>query len=112
MVFEAGIQLHGATMPYLWSEDIDFSGTSTLGNTIFPGNATLARALRDYVASFVIHLDPNVLNSTTQQQFWPEFSNESRQILHMKDNRIGTAYDFDSTEQCALLSGLNTFQKS
>ncbi|GJC85872.1 lipase 2 [Colletotrichum liriopes] len=112
MVFEAGIQLHGATMPYLWSEDIDFSGTSTLGNTIFPGNATLARALRDYVASFVIHLDPNVLTSTTQQQFWPEFSNESRQILHMKDNRIGTAYDFDSTEQCALLSELNTFQKS
>ncbi|CAI0655494.1 unnamed protein product [Colletotrichum noveboracense] len=108
MVFEAGTQLHGATASYLWSKDISFDGTSTLGTTLFGGNATLAYALREYVAAFTINLDPNPANLSTSVPYWPEFTNQGRQILHMQDNQTRVAYDFDSNEQCSILGSLST----
>ncbi|KAK2743555.1 triacylglycerol lipase [Colletotrichum kahawae] len=108
MVFEAGTQLHGATASYLWSKDIGFDGTSTIGTTLFRGNATLACALREYVAAFAINLDPNSANLSTSVPYWPEFTNQSRQILHIQDNQTRLAYDFDSNEQCSILGSLGT----
>ncbi|KAF5515964.1 Lipase 1 [Colletotrichum siamense] len=108
MVFEAGTQLHGATASYLWSKDISFDGASTLGTTSFGGNATLAYALREYVAAFTINLDPNPANLSTSVAYWPEFTNQGRQILHMQDDQTRVAYDFDSNEQCSILGSLST----
>ncbi|KAF6814790.1 triacylglycerol lipase [Colletotrichum musicola] len=128
MVFEAGSQLHGATAPYLWSKNIgcklcsfpftilgnsltcfdSVDGASTLGATSFPGNATLAHALRHYVAAFAINLDPNQSKSSVELPLWPEFTNEDRQILHMQEDSIGVAHDFDFDEQCDMLNSLST----
>ncbi|KAF6800976.1 triacylglycerol lipase [Colletotrichum sojae] len=93
MVFQAGSQLHGATAPYLWSKNIGLDGASTLGATSFPGNATLAHALRQYVAAFAINLDPNESTSSVEPPLWPELTNEDKQILHMQEDSIGVEGD-------------------
>ncbi|KAF4808312.1 hypothetical protein CGCSCA5_v012492 [Colletotrichum siamense] len=110
MVFEAGTQLHGATASYLCSEDISFDGASTLGTTLFGGNAILAYALREYIAAFTINLDPNFANLSTSVPYRPEFTNQGRQILHLQDNQTRVAYDFDSNEQCIILASLSTIK--
>ncbi|KAF6835292.1 triacylglycerol lipase [Colletotrichum plurivorum] len=79
-----------------------------LSRDVLSGNATLAHALRQYVAAFTINLDPNESTSSVELPLWPIFTNEGRQILYMQEDSIGVAYDFDSNGQCDMLNSLST----
>lgn len=64
LVFDAGSQLHSATLPFLATTDINWSSAN---------NHTLAEILTSYWISFISTLDPNPLR-TANAPFWPSYA--------------------------------------
>jgi len=63
LVFDAGSELHGATVPFLFR--IDAAQIN---------NATLAYIMKDWFLSFAIKHDPNALSFTdTPKPHWPQY---------------------------------------
>lgn len=60
LTFDAGTQLHGATLPFIFNTDIDWAGVN---------NVTLARIMTSYFISFTITHDPNTLKIAEAPQF-------------------------------------------
>lgn len=72
-------------------------GTTALG----PGNATVARYLRDYVVSFTLHLDPNQYAYDDRPPHWPARQLNETSTLHITDTRLTVQPDADQSQQCA-----------
>lgn len=128
MIFDTGAQFHGATQPFLFSDNINreslkniemmdepllitsnwtASGETSLGPVTIPGNATLASILRDYFISFAIALDPNSIpSSTAARPIWPSYqsTDNGTVILRLQDNGITISQDPDDNQRCQYLS--------
>ncbi|KAL5318370.1 hypothetical protein ACEPPN_013430 [Leptodophora sp. 'Broadleaf-Isolate-01'] len=107
MVFNAGSQVHGATVPYLFSETIEPSGAEVLGGFVsIAGNGTLAMIMRNYFVSFTRFLDPNALSNNTSQPvtpFWPEYILPRSNVLSVGFDDINVVSDPDDSAQCNFL---------
>ena len=87
--FNAGSQTHGATGAFLFSTT--------------PGvNATIANIMKDWFASFTVHLDPNVESwSNVPKASWPTY-NKASNVMMVNYTEIGVVNDkdFDKSERC------------
>lgn len=63
MLFDAGSHVHGATLAFLLSEDINYP---------LAGNRFLAEVMPSYWISFIVTMDPNPLRSK-RAPFWPSY---------------------------------------
>ncbi|KAL7903928.1 Alpha/Beta hydrolase protein [Trichoderma velutinum] len=99
LVFDAGSQLHGATVAFIMSEGTDWDGAN---------NKTLARIMSDYYISFVVAHDPNVLR-TAGAPFWKSYIDTSAasvngtasfNVLSVTYNSISNEQDPDASAQC------------
>ena len=102
MLFNAGTKVHGASAPFLFSNDT----TPPAG----PMNAKISEIISSYYISFITTLDPN----TRRQQdaiFWPSYwsgTNETQdsdepkgfRILEITDNSIMISTDSDVGPEC------------
>jgi len=101
MLFNAGSKVHGASAPYLSSN-----------NTIFPAgtNATIADILSSYYISFITTLDPNVRRHP-DAIFWPSYSSGTNMtvgsgqevgftVLEFTDDLVITTVDADAGGRC------------
>lgn len=102
MLFNAGTKVHGASAPFLFSND-----TTMPANSI---NGTIADILSSYYISFITTLDPN----TRRHQdaiFWPSYNSGATEtvgceepvgftILEITDNLIATGTDPDVGPEC------------
>ncbi|ETS74080.1 hypothetical protein PFICI_13946 [Pestalotiopsis fici W106-1] len=106
MIFDAGLQLHGATGPYLFSDYINPSGEFTYGPITVPGNDTLAVMMRDYFISFAVALDPNkAVSSSAGRPQWSPYnaSNNETAVLLIQDAGIKIVKDLDVNARCNYL---------
>ncbi|KAJ4305019.1 hypothetical protein N0V90_000548 [Kalmusia sp. IMI 367209] len=92
-IFNVGTQKHGATGPYL--SDLDYASE--------PGaNVSLANALRDWWASFVVHNDPNAQGwSDNTKPIWPAYATNG-EVMSVNFTEIGAVRDmyYDDSERC------------
>lgn len=89
-VFNAGTQIHGAIGPYL----------SELDPTV---NTTLASAVKDWWASFVVHSNPNTQSwGIVTKPFWPGYE-VSGEVMSVDFTELGIKKDveYDDTERCS-----------
>lgn len=63
LVFDAGSQVHGATVPFLADAEIGFPNAN---------NATLATIMSSYWISFALTADPNPRRASVAP-FWPSY---------------------------------------
>jgi hypothetical protein len=99
MLFDAGLKVHGASAPYL------FSNTTTLPAGT---NATIAGILSSYYISFITSLDPNV-KRRKDAIFWPSYSSGGNAtlgetvgftILEITDTKVEATIDADVGARC------------
>ena len=97
LIFDAGSELHGATVPFLFDTTLDGSASQ---------NATLAHIMKDWYLSFAITLDPNQVSySNTTKPSWPPYQLNSQSSFNVMDvnyTMIGVVndLDFDATARC------------
>ncbi|KAL1957344.1 hypothetical protein VTO42DRAFT_6133 [Malbranchea cinnamomea] len=102
MVFNAGNQLHGATIPFLYSSYINPTGADTVPMA-FP-NATLATYMRDYFVSFALHEDPNKYAFGQQTPpHWPRFTESGSEVIRVEFEGTDVSVDPEKSPQCALV---------
>ncbi|KFY80344.1 hypothetical protein V499_00797 [Pseudogymnoascus sp. VKM F-103] len=101
MIFNAGLQVHGATAPFLFSDSILPYGLASIGPAVDEGNATLAAFLRDYFVSFTLHLDPNQFSYWTLPPKWPKYTLDHKDILQVEPTSMSGKSDEDDSPQCA-----------
>ncbi|KAK4996355.1 hypothetical protein LTR66_004013 [Elasticomyces elasticus] len=98
MIFNAGSQFHGATVPFI------FETNATLNN-----NATLALIMKDYFISFAVNLDPNSVSySATPKPYWPAYqvgSSMNFTVMDVNYTMMGVVGDFDASAQCDYFHG-------
>ncbi|PNS20113.1 Secreted lipase [Sphaceloma murrayae] len=98
LIFNAGSQLHGATLPFLFST-----------NASAINNATLALAMKDWFTSFAVHLDPNVESwSGIQKPNWPVYQGGDAggfSIMSVNYTEVGVVQDADASAQCDFWHG-------
>jgi hypothetical protein len=106
MIFTAGSQLHGASIPFLFSTTTDWPGAN---------NATIAEILTSYYISFTVTLDPNTLR-TPNAPFWPSYisggagdasdgDNVGFTALDITYASIVPAFDSDVSPRCDFFAG-------
>lgn len=106
MIFTAGSQLHGASIPFLFSITTDWPGAN---------NATIAEILTSYYISFTVTLDPNTLR-TPNAPFWPSYisggagdasdgDNVGFTALDITYASIVPAFDSDVSPRCDFFAG-------
>ena len=103
MIFSAGSQLHGASDPFLWSNDISYPGV----------NRTITDILSSYYISFTITEDPNPLRASNAL-FWPSYSAgggspaigeaDGFSVLSITTESVVTESDPDASPQCDFFS--------
>ena len=98
LIFDAGTELHGATVPFLFST-----------NPSAINNATLGYILKDWFLSFTIHLDPNVESFTqASKPYWPQYQSPGTSnftIMDVNYTMIGIEQDYDVSPQCDFFHG-------
>ncbi len=99
LVFAAGSQLHGASVPFIQSTGTNWDGAN---------NKTLARIMSDYYISFVLAHDPNVFR-TPGAPFWKPYMDipaagvngtADFSILSVTYNSVSNQPDPDASPQC------------
>lgn len=101
LVFDAGSQLHGATLPFLASSYIDFPSAN---------NKTLAAIMASYWVSFATTMDPNPLR-VEGAPYWSSYMSGGAgtaangesvgfQVLDITYGGISNKPDPDAREQC------------
>ncbi|KAL0929352.1 carboxylesterase family protein [Colletotrichum truncatum] len=105
MTFNAGSQLHGATMEFLFSSSPNPTGAAGAGGIpIAYPNATLASYMRDYFVSFVLYMDPNQYAYGQKPPSWPRFTKEDPKVLRVEFESIGASLDPEDSPQCRFLT--------
>ncbi|KAJ0108292.1 hypothetical protein J7T55_005269 [Diaporthe amygdali] len=107
MVFDSGIQFHGSTQQFLYSDTVNPTGDTSFGSVTIPGNGTLAIIMRDYFISFAVTLDPNsALSSSRARPVWPGYqsTNDTTAILRVQNNGITISKDPDINAHCQWLA--------
>lgn len=95
--FNAGSQLHGATVPFLFST-----------NSSQINNATLGYIMKDWFLSFTIHLDPNVQSFTNvSKPNWSQYQqgDDVFNVMSVNYTQIGVVPDADASAQCDFFHG-------
>lgn len=101
LVFTAGSELHGATLPFLASQYTDWPTAN---------NQSLAAILTSYWISFATTLDPNPLRSA-DAPYWPSYMSSGAgtaaegesvgfEVLDITYGGISTSSDPDARVQC------------
>ncbi|CAI6333002.1 unnamed protein product [Periconia digitata] len=94
-VFNAGTQIHGAVSEL--TNTVDYASRPN-------ANVTLADVVKDYYASFLLHMDPNAESwSDVEKPVWPEYRESGGVVMSFNFTEIGGVEDryFDATERCA-----------
>lgn len=105
LIFDAGSQLHGATVPFLNSNVTDWPSA---------GNQTLAAIMTSYWVSFATTLDPNPLR-VAEAPYWPSYTSGGSgsaaegesvgfEVLDITDGGIEAVGDPDASVQCEFFS--------
>ncbi|KAG8631603.1 hypothetical protein KVT40_000743 [Elsinoe batatas] len=97
LTFNAGTQLHGATVPFLFST-----------NASAINNATLAYMMQDWFTSFTVHLDPNAESWTGQAKpYWPQYQEvqDEFRVMSVNYTEVGAVADADASAQCDFFHG-------
>ena len=94
LIFDAGSELHGATVPFLFST-----------NTSAINNLTLGYIMKDWFLSFAINLDPNVqtFSNVTGKPYWPQYQTPGTAnftIMDVNYTMVGIERDYDASPQC------------
>jgi carboxylesterase type B len=100
MIFNAGMQTHAATGPFLADPSSLPPGFPNPGY-----NATLAAMMKDWWISFALHLDPNAQSwSDAHKPKWPIYGVDS-QIMSINYTESGNVSDlsFDKTDRCQFM---------
>lgn len=105
LFFAAGTKLHGATLPFVSNNDINWAGA---------GNSSLAATLSSYFVSFISTHDPNP-RRLDRAPFWPSYAADESgqdksvgfQTLEMSDGAIAVARDQDVGAKCDFFSSNN-----
>ena len=91
--FDAGSELHGATVPFLFST-----------NATEIGNLTLGSIMKDWFLSFTLNLDPNMQSFTNASKpYWPQYTatgSDNFTIMEVNYTSIGIEQDFDAKPGC------------
>jgi hypothetical protein len=106
MIFTAGNQLHGASVPFLYSPYTNYPGAN---------NATIAEILTSYYVSFAVTGDPNIMRSSNAA-FWPSYISGGEgtaengegvgfTVLDITYTSIVTGVDPDLSPQCDFFAG-------
>ncbi|KXH42585.1 acetylcholinesterase [Colletotrichum simmondsii] len=103
MIFDAGNQLHGATVPFLFSTTINPSGEIPFSTTVAPGNATLASYMRDYFVSFSLYLHPNGFAAGQQAPYFPRYDSQDLDTLLISQKSIQLGADPEKAARCEQL---------
>jgi len=95
--FAAGSEVHGATIPFVYSTSINPSGN----------NATIGAIMRDYFVSFFVHQDPNKQSfSDVAKPYWdPYNAGGTFNVLQVNYTMIGVDPDADASPQCDFMQG-------
>jgi carboxylesterase type B len=97
LIFNAGTELHGATVPFLF--DTTLSGSAAQ-------NATLGHIMKDWYISFAVTLDPNQNSySNVSKPNWPLYQSAGQTTFNVMDvnyTQIGVVddLDFDVSARC------------
>ena len=98
LTFDAGTELHGATVPFLFN-----SNTSQINNL------TLGYIMKDWFISFAENLDPNAHSFTkTPKPYWPQYQtpgSSNFSIMDVNYTMIGVQPDFDVSPRCDFFHG-------
>ncbi|GAB7354424.1 hypothetical protein MBLNU459_g4915t1 [Dothideomycetes sp. NU459] len=98
MIFDAGSEVHGATVPFIF-----YTEASKINN------ATLAHIMKDYFLSFVTHLDPNAQTFTDiPKPYWPRYAAEGSgnfTVMDVNYTMMGVQRDFDASARCDFFHG-------
>ncbi|KAL7932819.1 hypothetical protein V8C35DRAFT_328039, partial [Trichoderma chlorosporum] len=92
-IFDAGVYVHSAA---------DFPIFDT---QIFTIDTSVATAVKDYLLSFIINLDPNTFQSISNQTrtHWPRYRQKSYDALNVQDSSITALKDPDASARCDFL---------
>ena len=92
-IFDAGVYVHSAA---------DFP---IFTPQIFTVDLSVATAIKDYLLSFIIDLDPNTLPSLSNQTRieWPRYRQLNFTILTIQDTTIFSSKDPDASDRCDFL---------
>jgi carboxylesterase type B len=102
LLFAAGSQMHGATVPFLNDVNINFPGAP---------NNTLAGILSSYFISFIVTQDPNVMR-LKKAPFWPSYHSMGQiangesvgfSVLDIQPSSIFVIEDGDASARCEFL---------
>lgn len=91
MIFRAGQELHGATGPFIFDDDVT------------NGNATIARWLQDYIVAFARGHDPNgVGGDAPGKPAWPPYAQDGTVlVVNETTNAADGDAHWDATPRCA-----------
>lgn len=120
MVFYAGSEIHGATVPFVFYTDPSSKLRPRLSPLflylILPSrplitapaeinNATLAYIMKDYFLSFITHLDPNVQSFTgTAKPYWSQYG-DGFNVMDVQYTSMGVTKDPDASDACDFFHG-------
>ncbi|GAM90043.1 hypothetical protein ANO11243_080830 [Dothideomycetidae sp. 11243] len=97
MVFDAGTMVHNSIDPYVYGDPSDRA------------DAILGQKMKDWISSFVIHLDPNVQSFTnTQKLYWPRYRTSASQnttVINVQIADMSLRKDSDDSARCQFLFG-------
>lgn len=89
-IFDAGVYVHSAA---------DFP---IFNAEIFTIDTSVATAVKDYLVSFIVSLDPNTFPSVSRQTRinWPRYREGDYTILRVQDSTIIHQRDPDASDRC------------
>jgi hypothetical protein len=92
-IFDAGVYVHSAA---------DFP---IFDDQIFTIDTSVATAVKDYLISFIVSLDPNAFPSVSKQprMNWPRYREADYAILRVLDSTIIRQRDPDASDRCNFL---------
>ncbi|KAF3025110.1 hypothetical protein E8E14_014617 [Neopestalotiopsis sp. 37M] len=123
MIFDKGLQIHGAIKPYVYSDNINPSGEVSYGPVNMPGDPGLAWILRDYYVSFAVYKDPHKGTTADERRakpYWREYyetPEDAKKVLyvhqsHLNYTKFGMIDDPDDNARCRVFHGSPNYKGS